>query len=73
MTIKILGFKAKPSTTYQDRYECFFYGWQGIQIRDWIQSTFGHSDDLVYMSDLGIGATAFITEQQLHLTLLRWA
>lgn len=73
MTIKIPGMKAKSSTTYQGRYECFFYGWQGIQIRDWIRATFGDSDDLVYMSDKDTGATAFITEQQLQLTLLRWS
>ena len=68
-----------PSKVYHNRYECYFYGGNGVQIKKWIRDTFGKDDDLVYTnydidgSSVGEGCESLITEKQLVLLLLKWA
>lgn len=67
-----------PSKIFRSRWECFFYGRRGAEVKRWILESFGDSDDTVYTSsDLdGFGVTdgcgALITDEQLNLLILRW-
>lgn len=75
----IPGMLAVPSKVYHGRNECFFYGRNGQEIKSWIRSMFGDTDDLVYAngdidgSNVHADCGALITDGQLTMTLLRWS
>lgn len=74
----VQGMIIEKSRVYHGRYECIFHSRKGQEIKQWIRSTFGDDDDLVYTSSdidgssVGENCGALITESQLTLALLRW-
>jgi len=44
----IPGLSIRKSTIYHDRYECYFYGKKGKEIKLWLRNCFGEQDDMIY-------------------------
>lgn len=70
------GFLVRKSHVYHGRFECVFYGKDGVEIKKWIRERFG-DDDLVYTnsnidSNVIDGCDALLTDEQLLVTTIVW-
>jgi hypothetical protein len=68
------GLIVSPSSFYRGRYNCFFFGRDGLNIKNWLRSQFGDEDDLIYADETTAGepCESMITEEHLVIIKLKW-